>query len=169
MAAHAHLKNEFMEDEKSHHLMRWLKCEYTNRQPAQQPAPSSPSDAIARPDRTELTYNELAHEIMALFVLHKLILQPRMRSHPVGPFVYFHTSCVRTAKALARQRGCAGLPEHSLVAYVIRTIISRAGSFCEFTFFGFSARCQRKEAIFDCGAPRRYCYCVLTATRGYVF
>ena len=38
---------------------------------------------------------------MALFVLRKLILQTRMRSHPVGliiwflvgPFVYFHTLC----------------------------------------------------------------------------
>ena len=43
----------------------------------------------------------------------KLILQSRMRSHPValdiwflaGLFVYFHTSCARTAKALARLRG----------------------------------------------------------------
>ena len=71
---------------------------------------------------------------MALFVLHKLILQMRMHSHPVGldvwffvgPFVYFHTSCVRTAKALARPCRCA--PEPSLVAYVISTIISWAGS-----------------------------------------
>ena len=52
---------------------------------------------------------EPAHEIMALFVLRKLILQTSMRSHPMGldvwflvvPFVYFHTLCVRTAKALA--------------------------------------------------------------------
>ena len=59
---------------------------------------------------------EPAHEIMVLFVLRKLILQTRMRSHPVGldvwflvgPFVYFNTLCVRTAKALARQRICAG-------------------------------------------------------------
>ena len=44
--------------------------------------------------------NEPAHEIMALFVLRKFILQTHMRSHPVGldvwflvgPFVYFHTS-----------------------------------------------------------------------------
>ena len=28
--------------------------------------------------------NEPAHEIMALFVIRKLILQTRMRSHPVG-------------------------------------------------------------------------------------
>ena len=33
-------------------------------------------------------------------------------------FVYFHTSCVRTAKALARLRQCAGSPEPSLVAYI---------------------------------------------------
>ena len=32
---------------------------------------------------------EPAHEIMALFVLHKLILQMRMRSHPVGLDVWF--------------------------------------------------------------------------------
>ena len=60
-----------------------------------------------------------AHEIMVLFVFRKLIIQTRMRSHPVGldvrflvgPFVYFQTSCVRTANALARLRGCAGSPE----------------------------------------------------------
>ena len=74
---------------------------------------------------------------MVLFVLRKFIIQTRMRSHPlgldvcflVGPYIYFHTSCVRTAKALARLRGCAGSPEPSLVAYVISTIISWAGSF----------------------------------------
>ena len=38
--------------------------------------------------------------------------------------IYFHTSCVRTAKALARLCGCAGSPELSLVAYVMSTIIS---------------------------------------------
>ena len=76
------------------------------------------------------------HEIMALFVLLKLILQIRMHSHPVGldvwflggPFVYFHTSYERTVKALARLCECAGSPEPSLVAYVISTIISWAGS-----------------------------------------
>ena len=75
-------------------------------------------------------WNEPCHEIMVLFVLGKLILQTDMRSHPagldiwclVGPFVYFHTSCVRTAKALARLCGCAGSPEPSLVASVIRVI-----------------------------------------------
>ena len=82
--------------------------------------------------------NEPSHEIMVLFVLCKLIFQTCMRSHPagldvwflVGPFVYFHTciSCVRTAKALVRLRRCASSPEPSLVAYVISTIISWAGS-----------------------------------------
>ena len=75
---------------------------------------------------------------MALFVLRKLILQTRMRSHPVGldvwflvgPFIYFDTSCVRTEKALARLRECEGLHEPSLVAFVISTIISWAGSYC---------------------------------------
>ena len=41
---------------------------------------------------------------------------------------YFHTSCVPTAKALARLRKCAGLPEPWLIAYVISTIISWAGT-----------------------------------------
>ena len=72
---------------------------------------------------------------MALFVLRKLILQTRMRNHPVGLdvgflvglFVYCHTLCVRTAKALVRLCICAGSPEPSLVAYVISTIIPQAG------------------------------------------
>ena len=76
------------------------------------------------------------HEIMALFVLRKLILQTRMHSHPVGldvwflvgPIVDFHTSCVRTAKVLVSLRGCPGSPEPSLVTYVISTITSWAGS-----------------------------------------
>ena len=74
---------------------------------------------------------------MVLFVLRKLIFQTCMHSHPVGldvwflvgPFVYFYTSCVQTAKALARLRRCAGSPELLLVAYVVSTIISWAGSF----------------------------------------
>ena len=61
----------------------------------------------------------------SLFVLHKLILQKRMCSHPVRlgvwylvrPFVYFHTSWVWTALALVRLCGCTGSPEPSLVAW----------------------------------------------------
>ena len=82
------------------------------------------------------TWFEPAHEIMVLFILRKLILQMRMHSHPValdiwfmvGPFVYSHTSCLRTLTALARLRGWAGSSEPSLVACVISTIISWAGS-----------------------------------------
>ena len=80
---------------------------------------------------------EPVREIMELIVLRKLILQKHMHSHPVGlgvwflvgPFVYFHTLCVRTMKPLARLCGCAGSSEPSLVAYVISTIILWAGSF----------------------------------------
>ena len=84
-----------------------------------------------RPPRTEPTL-----EILTLFVLRKFILQIRMRSHPVALdvwflvwlFVYFHSSCVRTAKALLRLGGCAGSPEPSLVACAKSTITSWAGS-----------------------------------------
>ena len=59
-----------------------------------------------------------------------------MDSHPmgldvwllIGLFVYFILRFVWTAKALARLCGLAGSPEPSLVAYVISTIISWAGS-----------------------------------------
>ena len=79
---------------------------------------------------------------MALFVLLKLILQTCTHSHPVGldvgflvgPFIYFHTLCVRTTKALARLRRCAVSLEPSLFTYAVSTIISWAGSFyfCKF-------------------------------------
>ena len=62
---------------------------------------------------------EPSHVIMVLCVLHKLVLQTPMRSHPVGldfwflvqPFVYFHTLIVQTVKALARLQRCAGSSE----------------------------------------------------------
>ena len=61
-------------------------------------------------DRYVIKLFESTHEILALFVPRKFILQTCIRSHPVGldvwflvgSFVYFHSSCVRTAKALAR-------------------------------------------------------------------
>ena len=97
---------------------------------------------------------EPAHEIMVFFVLRELILQTRMRSHPVGlnvwclvePFVDFHTSCVRTAKALARLRECAGSPEPSLVAHVISTKISWAGSNAKWEILP-SARTKATENV----------------------
>ena len=74
---------------------------------------------------------------MVLFILRKFMFQTRICSHPVGldvwflvgPFVGFHTPCVRTAKVLTRRRGCTGSPVPLLVAYVISTIISWAGSY----------------------------------------
>ena len=59
-----------------------------------------------------ITTGTSSYEIMVLFVLHKLILQMRMRGHPVGlvvwflvgPFFCYYTSCVWTAKALVRLR-----------------------------------------------------------------
>ena len=88
-----------------------------------------------------LFWIEPSHENMALFVLRKLIIQTHMRTHPVGldvsflvgPFVYSHTLCVRTAKALVRLCGCVCSPEPSLVIYVISTIISWAGSILLFS------------------------------------
>ena len=89
------------------------------------------------------------------------LLQTRMRSHPVGldvwflvgPFVCFHTSYVRRAKALARLRGCAGSPEPSLVAFVISTKISWASSRCslphlpEHFIRRYRALCQHGRTI----------------------
>ena len=73
----------------------------------------------------QLSTIEPCHEIMVLFVLRKLILQTHICSHSVGlvvwdlvgPFVYFHTSCIRAVS-----------PEPLLVAYAISTIISWVGS-----------------------------------------
>ena len=77
---------------------------------------------------------EPPHEIIALFILRKLILQTRMRSYPVGldvwflvrPLMYFHTTRVRTAKALARMRrlawaiaGCLCDKYHNLMSWLI--------------------------------------------------
>ena len=72
--------------------------------------------------------------------VNTFIFQTRSHSHPmepdvrflVGPFFYFRTSCVRTAKGLTRLRKCAGSPEPLLVAFVIS--ISWAGSIY-FSFF----------------------------------
>ena len=84
---------------------------------------------------------EPSHEIMSLFVLRKLILQTRMRSHPVGLDVlsfgrtlrllpYFMcVNCEGSGEIARMRRDPCSSPEPSLVAYVISTIISWAGSF----------------------------------------
>ena len=71
--------------------------------------------AFARTPRMPIMVHEPSYEIMVPFVLRKLIHQTRMRSHPVAldvwffvrPFVYLHTWCVGTAKALVRLRRLA--------------------------------------------------------------
>ena len=69
---------------------------------------------------------EPCHEIMVFSTLRKLILQTCMHSHPVGlnvwflvgPFVNIHTSCMRTAKVLARlQMRCDKY--HNLMSWLI--------------------------------------------------
>ena len=104
-----------------------------------------PVSLMIRPNQTKSTVFKIepTHEIMALIALRKLNRQTRMRSNPLGlhvwflvrPFVYVHTLCVRTAKALARLCGCAVSPEPSLIAYAISTIISWAGSFVDSLYF----------------------------------
>ena len=77
------------------------------------------------------TSNEQAHEIMVLFVLCKLVLQTSMRSHPVGLDVWIFGQTLRLLPYFMcanSEGGCADSPEPSLVAYVISTIISWAGS-----------------------------------------
>ena len=139
---------------------------------------------IAEPPRNLLF--EPAHEIIELFVLRELILQTCMCSHPVGldvwilvgPFVCFHISCVWTAKALVRLRGCAGLPEPSLVAYVISTIISWAGSIVFFYAYldETSMSSKQKQTIWHCtlfdvvliiGDFLCLCTCTLSQIRWY--
>ena len=69
--------------------------------------------------------NEPTHEIMALFVLRKLILQTCMRSHPVG------FNCLifgRTLRLLSYFLCTNSESEPSPVAYVKSTIVSWAGS-----------------------------------------
>ena len=97
---------------------------------------------------------EPSREILVLFVLRKhsanAHAQPSSGARCVilvWPFVYFHTSCVRTAKALARLRGCTGSPEPSLVPYAISTIIAWAGSFI--LWKGFSALFEN-EILTNC-------------------
>ena len=96
---------------------------------------------------------------MVLFVLRKRILQTSMRSHPVGLDVWFWSEPSSTSLLHVCEHRrlwwdcadvCAGSPEPLLVvAYVIRTIISWAGSFLKYqssrkmpmTCFTYFMRC----------------------------
>ena len=70
---------------------------------------------------------EPTHEILALFVLCKFILQIRMRSHPAGLDVWFLVWPSTSIVHVCKQRRL--WPEPSLVAYAISTILSWAGAF----------------------------------------
>ena len=104
-----------------------------------------------------LTIYEPSHEIMVLFILRKLILQTRMRSNSVGaiclilvgPFVYFHISCVRIAKALAILRRLAGAfagrlydKYQNLMSWLIYIYI--------YIFFFFFISVLSKDPFFNC-------------------
>ena len=97
-----------------------------------------------------LSINKPCCGIMALFVLRNLVLQARMRNHPMAArcLLFGRTLCLipcfvsagsecsgETARMrmlawafVSRLRGCACSPEPSLVGYVISAIISWAGS-----------------------------------------
>ena len=72
-----------------------------------------------------MTQNEPAHEIMARFVLRKLILQARIRSYPVALAVWFFTLRLLPYFMCARMRRLAWA---FAGRYMISIIISRAGS-----------------------------------------
>ena len=67
--------------------------------------------------------NEPAHEIMALFILRKLILQMRIRSHPVG------VRCLIFGRILRLLPYFMCVNREGSGVCVISTIISCAGSF----------------------------------------
>ena len=75
---------------------------------------------------------EPCHEIMVFLIPHKLILQKCMQSHPVVLDVWFlvgpFASILHVCEQWKLWQDWAGLPEPLLVTYVIRTIISWAGS-----------------------------------------
>ena len=80
--------------------------------------------------------NEPTHEVMALFVLRKLILQTCRRSHPVGldvwylvrPFVYFHTFMCANGEGSGETARMCSLAWAFAFAYAISTMISWTGS-----------------------------------------
>ena len=79
-------------------------------------------------------------------------------------FLFIPTLCERTAKALARLRRCAGSPEPSLVAYVIRTTLSWAGSIIvvAIDFQGFHV--MRKHVFWVCDQVRLKLACSTSET-----
>ena len=95
------LKNKFTEDGKCHNLMRWLICDFV----------------ILCFRRWNITMHLHLSHVMRLWYVSSPVISFFNRAcaaNQVGldvwclnwPFIYFHTSCVRTAKALEGLRGC---------------------------------------------------------------
>ena len=74
------------------------------------------NNCTLEPDLTDIW---ACHGIMAVFILHKLILQRQMHSRPVwfldGPFVYFHTSWAFP--------GCLCDKYHNLMSWLISSYV----------------------------------------------
>ena len=106
---------------------------------------------------TETKY-EPFHEIMVLFVIRNAHAQPSSGARCL--FVgRTYTQCVRIAKALTRLRECAGSPEPSLVAYVIRTINLMSWLVCKLVTHLVMRRMFSKtiqHETLDGGRIRRY-------------
>ena len=81
MAAHARLKIEFTEGDKCHNLMSQLKCSSMGTGTVLYFTVMCA--LMFLPSVLNILF-EPAHEILALFVLRKLILQTRMHSHTLG-------------------------------------------------------------------------------------
>ena len=91
-------------------------------------------------------------------VLQMLMRSPLFRLQTWVLFWSFHkasTTCLRTAKALARLRLCAGSPEPLLVTYVINTFFSCAGLLVHlkcldwiFKYFTVSSKSVKGQARF---------------------
>ena len=91
------------------------------------------------------------------FVLLKVILQTHMRSHPVGLdvwflvgcFVYFHTSCVRTANALVRLCGCSSVwdPPGAVLQEELESVQKRAARFVTGNYSNYSYETGRMTGI----------------------
>ena len=82
IAAHAGLKIEFTEGDKCHNLGTIIaQAQHLPRRTMNRPMDDY--DRTCKLNGTVMKF-EPAHEIMALFVLRKLIFQSRMRSQDVG-------------------------------------------------------------------------------------
>ena len=104
-------------------------------------------DCITRSNSSKHEMSQLM-SLMAFFVLRKLILQTLMRSHPVGLDAFFLSDPPSTSILHVCE-------QPSLVAYVISSIISWAGSNLVYLLF------PRKHCFLTC-EPRTDSYSILS-------